>query len=121
MRQVLLIIALLIVLPFMSSCADSSKISAEEAIAIVIESGYEPNLDFPGWENAKVPEQCPHPASWGEWSASYEGKGHWIVTVVFDYGRPRWNSPEMGTCTVRYDYFEDSGIVQYKDTDIDFP
>lgn len=115
----ILVALILIALPVISSCAESSKISAEEAIAIVIESGETPSV--PGWENEKIPEWCPHPASWGEWSASYEGKGHWIVTVVFDYSRPRWNSPEMGTWTVRYDYFEDSGIVHYKDMDLDVP
>ncbi len=116
-QRSILLAVLLMALPIMNGCAGSSKISAEEAIAIVIQSGYGRSI-VPGWENESIPEQCPHPASWGEWSASYESNGHWIVTGVFDYSRPPWNLPEKDVrwdSIVRYDYFENSGIVQLKE------
>jgi hypothetical protein len=114
--QGIVVALILLALPVMSGCACGSKISADEAIAIVMQSGEESIVDFPGLGHVKIPEGLPHPPQWGEWSASYEGKGHWVVTCCFDYRDAPWNLPnaENLMCT-SYDYFEDSGIVQLKE------
>ena len=90
--QVLSIVVLLIALPVMSACACGSKISADEAIAIVKQ-----DATWAGDEG---------------WNASYEGKGHWCVTMET---RPHLN--ESGNLVIYYrhtwDYYEGSGIVDY--------
>jgi hypothetical protein len=118
MRRVLLIITLLTILPIMSGCACDSKISADEAIAIVKQSGHE--CVAPGLENMTILENSPHPSEWGEWHADYKGKGHWVVTCVFDQHNEPWNDPDGYIFTVRYDYYENSGIVDFKDNDVQF-
>ena len=106
---------ILLALPVMSGCACGSKISAEEAIAIVKQSG--PEYDTPEFGKITIPEMLPHPPFWGEWHASYKGKGHWVVTCVFDYRGEPWNYPEGDKTVVSYDYFEHSGIVRYRSTE----
>jgi len=120
LRQGLLIIVLLMALPVISGCACSSKISADEAIAIVQQSGTEYDDPVLG-KKYTIPEMLPYRPELGEWRASYKGKGHWIVTCVFDHGGEPWNNPDGIIWTVRYDYYENSGIVQFKDQDIHKP
>jgi hypothetical protein len=110
-RFYILAALILAALPIISSCADSSKISADEAIAVVQQS--ETIHDYPIF--------LPHPPSMGEWSASYEDKGHWVATCVFDYSGEPWNITDGSILMYRYDYYEHSGIVQFKDVDTGEP
>ncbi len=109
----LLIVVLFIALPVIGGCACGSKISADEAIAIVQQSG--PEYDTPGIGKHTKPEMLPYPCRLGEWHATYKGKGHWVVTCVFDHSGPPWNLPDGDKWVVSYDYYEHSGIVRYRD------
>lgn len=104
----ILVALVLIALTIISGCACGSKISADEAIAVVQQS--ETLHDYPIF--------LPYPPSMGEWSASYEGKGHWVVTCVFDERGEPWNEPDGFILKYHYDYYENSGIVQFKDVDV---
>ena len=77
----LFVVLMVVVLTAMSGCAGDQKITEDEAITIVRQSEF----IYPRWS--------------GEWSASYKGKGHWVVTACWDSDCWSW------------DYYEDSGII----------
>jgi hypothetical protein len=60
-------------------------------------------------------EGSPYPSEWGEWHADYKGKGHWVVTCVFDHRGEPWNDPAGPIWIWSYNYYENSGIVEYRD------
>jgi len=93
----ILIAVLLLALPVMSGCAGGLRISADGAIAIVRQ--YE--INRLGIEELPGREALP-----GDWDATYEGEGHWQVTLT----------RELDTYSYRHswDYFESSGVIDYK-------
>ena len=107
----LLIVVFLMALPVMSGCASGSKISADEAIAIVkkyeigewgkgVDASGKTYYGFIGSHGGR--------GVGGEWHATYKGKGHWQITSYI-------KKDDLAYAKVySWDYYEDSGIIDYR-------